>query len=209
MTRDRADAVVAKVAQALSSGTFEMAGSYRRGKSTVGDIDIVSKESARAVNPRLRPIAEEMINEGEQKTSIRVLGERVDIRFTDPGSFGSMLIYLTGSKDFNIRLRAIAIDRGLKLNEYGLEERSGGTLHTFPDEASLLSFLGLPFIPPEIREDRGEVERALAGDLPPLVETGAIRGDLHVHTSATDGRMTLEEARRSRGRARVPVHPRL
>jgi DNA polymerase (family 10) len=193
MTQDRADAVVTKVASALSPGTFEVAGSYRRGKSTVGDIDIVSRESPRMVNPRLRSIADEVINEGEQRTSIRCLGERVDIRFTETESFGSMLIYLTGSKDFNIRLRALAIDRGLKLNEYGLEERSGGTLHSFSDEESLFSALGLPLIPPEIREDRGEIERALAGDLPPLVEPGAIRGDLHVHTSATDGRMTLEE----------------
>ncbi len=193
MTRDRADAVVAKVASALTPGTFEVAGSYRRGRSTVGDIDIVSREPSRAVNPRLRSIADEVINEGEQRTSIRVLGERVDIRFTDKGSFGSMLIYLTGSKDFNIRLRALAIDRGLKLNEYGLEERSGGTLHPFPDEASLLATLGLPLIPPEIREDRGEIERALAGDLPVLVEPMEIQGDLHVHTSATDGKMTLEE----------------
>ncbi|MDD1660876.1 MAG: histidinol-phosphatase, partial [Methanomicrobiales archaeon] len=193
MTRDRADAVVARVTSVLTPGTFEVAGSYRRGKSTVGDIDIVSRESPRMVNPRLRPVADEIINEGEQKTSIRCLGERVDIRFTDQGSFGSMLIYLTGSKDFNIRLRAIAINRGLKLNEYGLEDRTGGGIHTFADEASLLSTLGLPFIPPEIREDRGEIERALAGDLPVLVEPKEIRGDLHVHTTATDGRMTLGE----------------
>jgi len=184
---------VERVASVLTPGTFEVAGSYRRGKSTVGDIDMVSRESPRAVNPRFRPIADEMINEGEQRTSIRCLGERVDIRFTDGGSFGSMLIYLTGSKDFNIHLRALAIDRGLKLNEYGLEERTGGSLHTFHDEESLFSALGLPLIPPEIREDRGEIERALAGDLPPLVEPGAIRGDLHAHTSATDGRMTLGE----------------
>jgi DNA polymerase (family 10) len=193
MTRDRADAVVARVSSVLTPGTFDVAGSYRRGRSTVGDIDIVSSESPRVVNPRLRPIAEEIINEGDQRTSIRCLGERVDIRFTEEGAFGSMLIYLTGSKDFNIRIRALAIDRGLKLNEYGLEERTGGTLHTFPDEASLLATLGLPLIPPEIREDRGEIERALAGDLPVLVEPKAIRGDLHVHTSATDGRMTLDE----------------
>ncbi|HTY52140.1 MAG TPA: DNA polymerase/3'-5' exonuclease PolX [Methanomicrobiales archaeon] len=193
MTRDLADAVVARVASVLTPGTFEVAGSYRRGKSTVGDIDIVSRESPRTVNPRLRPIAEAMINEGEQKTSIRVLGQRVDIRFTDPGSFGAMLIYLTGSKDFNIRLRAIAIDHGLRLNEYGLEERTGEGIHTFADEASLLATLGLPYIPPEIREDRGEIERALRGDLPVLVEPRAIRGDLHVHTSATDGKMSPAE----------------
>jgi DNA polymerase (family 10) len=104
-----------------------------------------------------------------------------------------MLVYLTGSKEFNIHLREIAIGKGLKLNEYGLEERAGEGLHTFPDEASLFSFLGLPLIPPELREDRGEIERALAGDLPVLVELKAIRGDLHVHTAATDGHLTLEE----------------
>jgi DNA polymerase (family 10) len=104
-----------------------------------------------------------------------------------------MLLYLTGSKEFNIRLRELAIGKGLRLNEYGLEERAGGGLHSFPDEESLFAFLGLPYIPPEMREDRGEITRALAGDLPVLVGQEDIRGDLHVHTSATDGRMTLAE----------------
>jgi DNA polymerase (family 10) len=104
-----------------------------------------------------------------------------------------MLLYLTGSKEFNIRLRELAIGKGLRLNEYGLEERAGGELHTFADEASLFAFLGLPYIPPEIREDRGEIARALAGNLPALVEPGEILGDLHVHSAATDGRLTLAE----------------
>jgi DNA polymerase (family 10) len=193
MTRDQAEAVVARATSVLTPGKFEVAGSYRRGKSTVGDIDIAAMESPQAVNSRVRSIADEIIAAGDEKTSIRCLGQQVDFRFTEPGSFGSMLVYLTGSKEFNIHLREIAIGKGLKLNEYGLEERAGGGLHTFPDEGSLFSFLGLPLIPPEIREDRGEIERALAGDLPVLVEPQAIRGDLHVHTAATDGHLTLEE----------------
>jgi DNA polymerase (family 10) len=193
MTRDQADAVVARATSVLTPGKFEVAGSYRRGRSTVGDIDIASMEPPSAVNSRVRSVAEEIIAAGEEKTSIRCLGQKVDFRFTEPGSFGSMLLYLTGSKEFNIHLREIAIGKGLRLNEYGLEERAGGDLHTFPDEASLFSFLGLPFFPPEIREDRGEIERALAGDLPVLVEQRAIRGDLHVHTAATDGYLTPEE----------------
>ncbi|HUK38573.1 MAG TPA: DNA polymerase/3'-5' exonuclease PolX [Methanomicrobiales archaeon] len=193
MTRDQADAVVAKVIPVLTPGTFEVAGSYRRGKSTVGDIDIAVAESPQAVNSRIRSVADEIIAAGSEKTSIRCLGRQVDLRFTEPESFGSMLLYLTGSKEFNIHLREIAIGKGLKLNEYGLEERAGDGLHTFADEASLFSFLGLPWFPPEIREDRGEIERALTGDLPPLVELKAVRGDLHVHTSATDGKMGLGE----------------
>jgi DNA polymerase (family 10) len=193
MTRDQADAVVARATSVLTPGKFEVAGSYRRGKSTVGDIDIVTMEPPQAVNARARSIADEIIMAGNEKTSIRCLGQQVDFRFTEPGSFGAMLLYLTGSKEFNIRLRGIAIEKGLRLNEYGLEERAGGGLHTFPDEASLFASLGLPFIPPEIREDHGELQRALAGDLPVLVEPAAIRGDLHVHTTATDGRMTLAE----------------
>jgi DNA polymerase (family 10) len=193
MTRDQAEAVAARATSVLTPGKFEVAGSYRRGRSTVGDIDIATMESPQAVNSRVRSVADEIIAAGDEKTSIRCLGQQVDFRFTEPGSFGSMLVYLTGSKEFNIHLREIAIGKGLKLNEYGLEERAGEGLHTFPDEASLFSFLGLPLIPPELREDRGEIERALAGDLPVLVELKAIRGDLHVHTAATDGHLTLEE----------------
>jgi DNA polymerase (family 10) len=193
MTREQADAVVARVTSVLSPGKFEVAGSYRRGKSTVGDIDIATMEPPSVVNSRIRSVADEVIAAGNEKTSIRCLGRQVDLRFTEPKSFGSMLLYLTGSKEFNIHLREIAIGKGLKLNEYGLEERDGGGLHTFADESSLFAFLGLPFFPPEIREDRGEIERALTGELPALVEPGAIRGDLHVHTAATDGHLTLEE----------------
>ncbi len=188
-----ADAVVAAVTVVLAPGSYEVAGSYRRGKSTVGDIDIVSKELPQAVNPRLRSIADEVIDEGDRRSSIRIRGQRVDIRFTRPGQFGSMLLYLTGSKPFNIKLRGIAIEKGYKINEYGIEERGGGSLHEFSGEEEMFSFLGMPYIPPELREDWGELEAALAGTLPVLVEQKDIRGDLHVHSSWSDGFLTLPE----------------
>ena len=197
MNRAEAEAVVARVAAALTPGTYEVAGSYRRGRSTVGDVDIVSREPAPQVNPRLRGVADEVMDEGDRKTSVRVGPQRVDIRFTPARQFGSMLVYLTGSKEFNIRLREMAITRGLRLNEYGINDRDGGGLREFADEESLFAFLGMDWIPPELREDRGEIARALAHDLPHLVTPGAIRGDLHVHSTASDGTLSLAELARA------------
>ncbi|MDD1657373.1 MAG: DNA polymerase/3'-5' exonuclease PolX [Methanomicrobiales archaeon] len=197
LNRAEAEAVVARVSAALTPGTFEVAGSFRRGRSTVGDIDIVSREPPPQVNARLRGIADEMIDEGDRKTSVRLGTHRVDIRFTPPRQFGSMLLYLTGSKEFNIRLREIAIGKGMRLNEYGLEDRKAGGLREFPDEESIFTFLGMDWIPPELREDRGEIARAQAHRLPPLVTAADIRGDLHVHTAATDGTLTLPDLARA------------
>jgi DNA polymerase (family 10) len=193
MNRFEADEVVSRVEPVMQPGTFEVAGSYRRGKSTIGDIDIVSKETPGVLNPRLRQIADEMIDEGDRKTSFRCLGKRVDVRFARAKQFGSMLVYLTGSKAFNIRLRQLAIGKGYKLNEYGIEEQATNILHEFPEEKDLFSFLGLDYIPPEIREDWGEVERAIHHRLPVLIETSDIRGDLHVHSNWSDGQLSLEE----------------
>ncbi|MDD1653007.1 MAG: helix-hairpin-helix domain-containing protein, partial [Methanomicrobiales archaeon] len=193
MNRAEAEAVVARVSAALTAGTFEVAGSFRRGRSTVGDVDIVSREVPAQVNVRLRAIADEMIDEGERRTSVRLGTHRVDIRFTPPRQYGSMLLYLTGSKEFNIRLREIAIARGLRLNEYGLEDRKAGGLREFADEEPIFTFLGMDWVPPELREDRGEIARAQAHNLPPLVSAADIRGDLHVHTAATDGNLTLRQ----------------
>ncbi|HVP94374.1 MAG TPA: DNA polymerase/3'-5' exonuclease PolX [Methanoregulaceae archaeon] len=193
MNRLEAEAVVNKVAGALTPGTWEAAGSYRRGKSTVGDIDIVSRETPSAVNPRLRTVADEIIDEGDRRTSVRVLGQRVDIRFSKERQFGSMMIYLTGSKDFNIRLREIAIAKGLKINEYGIEERADAKLHEFPTEQEMFRYLGLDYITPELRENQGEIERATEGKLPGLVTGADIRGDLHVHTSWSDGFLTIAD----------------
>jgi len=197
MTRQEADSVVSRVVPVLAPGSFAMAGSYRRGKSTIGDIDIVSKEPPSVANPKIRTIADEMIDEGSRKTSFRCLGKRVDVRFSRPGQFGSMLLYLTGSKPFNIRMREHAIFKGFKLNEYGLEDRAEGSLKEFSTEEEIFSFLGMDYIVPELREDWGEVQAALEHRLPVLVENEQILGDLHVHSNWSDGVLSLEEIARA------------
>lgn len=177
----------------LKPGTFVYAGSLRRGRSTVGDIDIVTTEPAASVNPVLRSIATEIIDEGTKKTSIFYRGKRIDIRFANPSEFGATLLYLTGSKEFNIRLRERAISRGLRLNEYGLLDQSTKEMIRCPTEEEVFHHLGLAFIPPELREDRGEVARAEAGTLPRLLEMEDIRGDLHAHTRGSDGVLSVAE----------------
>ncbi len=196
MIRSEADEVVEKIRPAFTPGTYEIAGSYRRGKSTIGDIDVVATEPAYSLNPRLRMVADEIIDAGEKKTSIRVLGRRVDVRFSRPSQFGSMLMYLTGSKAFNIKLREMAISRGYKLNEYGMEDRNYGGLREFSTEDELFSFLGMDIIVPELREDWGEIERALTHTLPELVRYEEIQGDLHVHSSWSDGKLSIPELAR-------------
>ncbi|NYT07041.1 MAG: DNA polymerase/3'-5' exonuclease PolX [Methanomicrobiales archaeon] len=196
MTRLEADAVADRVRPAFTPGTYEIAGSYRRGRSTIGDIDVVTTEPAHVINPRLRSLADEVIDEGDKRTSVRVLGKRVDVRFSRPQQFGSMLLYLTGSKAFNIRLREIAISKGFKLNEYGIEDRTAGVRREFSSEAEIFAFLSMDPVVPELREDWGEVERALTRSLPELVRQDAIRGDLHVHSSWSDGRLTIEQLAR-------------
>ena len=196
MNRLEADRIVARVASALKDAPFDTAGSYRRGVSTVGDIDITTTATAAVINPRLRAIADEIIDEGEKRTSFRCQGQRVDIRFTKPAEYGTMLLYLTGSKEFNIHLREIALSRGMKLNEYGIEERRGGVLQTFETEEAVFAFLGMTPVPPELRENRGEIERAFIHNLPPLIERADIQGDLHVHSDWSDGQMSLEELAR-------------
>ncbi|MDD1707888.1 MAG: DNA polymerase/3'-5' exonuclease PolX [Methanoregulaceae archaeon] len=193
MNRMEADAVAGKIRPVLTPETYEFAGSYRRGKSSIGDIDVVTTEPPGRLNPRLRTIAEEVIDAGDRKTSLRVIGKRVDIRFTRPQQFGSMLLYLTGSKAFNIKLREIAISRGYKLNEYGIEDRSTGTLKEFSREEEILAFLGLDYIVPELRENWGEVERSLSHSLPVLLDSREIRGDLHVHSSWSDGLLSIAD----------------
>ena len=117
-----------------------------------------------------------MIDEGERRTSVRVLGQRVDIRFTHERDQGAMLIYLTGSKEFNIHLREVAIESGLKVNEYGIEERADGKLHEFASEKDMFAYLGLQYIRPELRENLGEIELARKDQLPQLVEAADIQG---------------------------------
>ncbi|MCP1715009.1 DNA polymerase (family 10) [Methanocalculus alkaliphilus] len=188
-----AEAIGEEIIGVLPPGRYSFAGSLRRGRSTIGDIDIVTTNPAVSVNPGLRDIASEMIDEGTKKTSFFFKGKRIDIRFADPAEYGATLLYLTGSKEFNIRLRERAIARGLRLNEYGLLDQKTKELIRYPDEEMIFRQLGLSFIPPELREDRGEVARAESDTLPSLVEQKDIRGDLHAHSTGSDGTMTISE----------------
>jgi DNA polymerase (family 10) len=178
---------------------LEFAGSYRRGKETVGDLDIlVVARNAKEVMDCLAafPETEEVLARGETKMSLRLAGGlQVDVRVVPEASFGSALQYFTGSKEHNILLRARAKDRGLKINEYGVfrvrngqEERIAGRT-----EEEVYAALGLPLFPPELREGRHEFEWADRGELPQLVTLNDLRGDLHMHTQASDGVATIQE----------------
>jgi DNA polymerase (family 10) len=177
---------------------LEFAGSFRRGKETVGDLDIVIVSAYPdeamdrfAAFPRLQ----EVIARGDTKMSIRVAGGfQVDMRVVPAESFGAALQYFTGSKEHNVEIRGRAKKLGLRINEYGvyreedLDHPIAGTT-----EESVYAAVKLPWIPPEMRESRGEFEMAEQGRLPELITYANLRGDLHMHTTATDGENTLEE----------------
>lgn len=170
-----------------------LVGSARRGRATVGDIDIlVGAEDGREVMSFFvsQPDVTKVWGKGETKSSIRVRsGLNIDLRVVPPSSYGAALQYFTGSMEHNIATRQIAKRRGMKLNEYGLyrgEERIAGEI-----EESIYSELGLDWIPPEIRENEGEIEASQQGILPDLVE--GVRGDLHLHTDWSDGLSSIEE----------------
>ncbi|WP_067052559.1 DNA polymerase/3'-5' exonuclease PolX [Methanofollis ethanolicus] len=192
MTVAEAGAIAAAILAVLP-GEARVAGSLRRGRSTVGDIDIVTTAPSGPANLALRALAESVVEEGEKKTTLRIRGRQADIRYARTGEEGAMLLYLTGSKAFNIRLREIARTQGMRLNEYGLTDLATGRLSVYRTEEEIFAALGMAPVPPELREDRGEVERALRGDLPSLVNEADIRGDLHVHSDWSDGAMSLDE----------------
>ncbi len=174
------------------------AGSLRRGKETVGDLDLlVTGEGAPAALEQFvkHPKAQEILGKGENKASIRFghEGLQVDLRALGSESFGAALQYFTGSKEHNVALRQRALKMGLTLNEYGLAKVDGGQLVAQETEEEIYQALGLAWIPPELRENSGEIEAAAAGRLPKLIERAQIRGDLHMHTIESDGRATLEE----------------
>lgn len=173
---------------------IEVAGSFRRSRETVGDLDIlVATHDAQAVMRRFTAYEEvrDVLAAGETRGSVILKsGLQVDLRVIEPESWGAALLYFTGSKAHNIALRKLAQEAGLKLNEYGLfrgrQRLAGGS------EEDVYAALGLDWIPPELREDRGEIGAARAHRLPKLVTLADLRGDLHVHTKATDGHDTLE-----------------
>ena len=173
------------------------AGSFRRARETVGDIDILATaarpEEVIAAFVRM-PLVEEVLAKGPTKASVIVRDTiQVDLRIVEHRSFGTVLQYFTGSKEHNVRLRQIALDRGYSLSEYSLTRLSDGQDLFFDREEDVYTALGLPYIQPEMREDRGEIEAALQGRLPDLVALSDMRGDLHVHSNWSDGRATLAE----------------
>ncbi len=180
-----------------------VAGSFRRGRETVGDLDLlVTSEAPDRVFDafsKLPEVREVRLRGPTKETVVLASGLQVDLRVVEPASFGAALQYFTGSKDHNVRLRSLARDRGLKINEYGVfrgPTRIGGAR-----EEEVYGALGLPWIPPELREDRGEIALAAAGRLPRLVEASDLVAELHAHLSSTPDEDEVDRLLRD-GRAR-------
>lgn len=209
----RAEAILIDVMNRLRSAPglkkMDVAGSYRRARETIGDLDIV----AAAAVPR--EVIDHFINwnvitetivAGEQRATVRLkAGLNVDLRVVNPTSYGAALLYFTGSKDHSIHLRTIAKRQGLKLNEYGLwrgEQRIAGTT-----EAEIYQKLGLQYIPPELRENRGEIELAKAGKLPSLVPENDVIGDLHLNAETPERAASLIEAAARKGWHYIGIGP--
>ncbi|MFH1584178.1 MAG: DNA polymerase/3'-5' exonuclease PolX [Actinomycetota bacterium] len=173
------------------------AGSIRRRKETIGDIDILttSSNSKKVMNTFINlPQVKRVLVSGETKSSIVTFdGIHVDLRVVKPESYGSALAYFTGSKAHNIRIREIAMKNGLKINEYGVFDEKNNKKIAGENEEEIYQILDLPFIVPELREDRGEIEVAKNNNLPDLVKLSEINGDLHVHTVWSDGGNSIEE----------------
>ncbi len=190
-----AEEIVAALSPLAERCTY--AGSLRRGRETIGDIDVLAaaESSAELMETFASlPYVTEVIVGGDKKTSVRtVQGLQVDLRVVPPASWGAALQYFTGSKEHNVRTREMAVRAGLKLSEYGLFEVESGALIVSETEEEVYQRLGLPWIPPTMREDQGEIQAALAGELPALVELKDLRGDLHTHTDLTDGVASLED----------------
>jgi DNA polymerase (family 10) len=174
------------------------AGSLRRGRETVGDLDLLvtGPNALAALETFLAyPRVDEVLSKGENKASAKVGREalQVDVRALPPNTFGAAMQYFTGSKDHNVAIRTRAVKMGLKLSEYGLFRVEDDVRVAGETEDSIYEALGMAWIPPELRENCGEIEAAEERRLPELIERRHIRGDVHMHTTETDGRATLEE----------------
>jgi len=201
---DFAGALCAHLRAVRGIGEVVVAGSYRRRKETVGDLDILvtAKDGARVVDHFVGyEEVDQVLSKGTTRSTVILKsGIQVDVRVVPEESYGAALHYFTGSKGHNIAVRKLGMDKGLKINEYGVfrgEKRIAGRT-----EEEVYRSVKLPYIEPELREDRGEIDAAFAGTLPQLVTLADIRGDLHVHTRASDGKSTLREmaeAARTRG----------
>ncbi len=205
-----ADAIVADLLRLKSVTQATLAGSSRRLKETVADLDVVAtaKDSGEPMDAlAAHPLVVKVLARGETKQRVRLRsGIELDLRVVPDESYGAAMQYFTGSKEHNIVIRRRAQDRGLKLNEYGLFR--GDELVAGRTEEEVYRAVDLPWIPPELRENRGEIERAEKGKLPRLLELGDIRGDLHMHTTASDGTasiLEMIEAAKARGREYIAI----
>jgi DNA polymerase (family X) len=217
----RAEEHVAALVEILGAvpgvSSIEPAGSYRRRKETIGDLDLLAETTdPAALMARFTSLGtvDHIVARGGHKSAIRLMrGPQVDLMVMPPGAAGAYRLHFTGSKEHNVRLRARARDMGWSLSEYGFQRigedgepltGDAAELRTFPTEEEAYAFLGLPFIEPELREDEGEIEAALAGALPTLVTKADLRGDCHTHSDWSDGSQPIEvmaEAARRRGYA--------
>lgn len=221
MLLDRADDILRELIGALIETPgltrIEPAGSFRRRRETIGDLDLLAETSdAAALVGRFTtlPNVAAILQQGSHKAAVRLRdGPQVDLMIMPPGEAGTYLVHFTGSKEHNVRLRERARDRGWSLSEKGfaaldddgsVSSGPSARLLTFPTEAETYAFLDLPFVPPELREDRGELEAALRGEMPDLVDVSHLQGDCHSHSDWSDGTQPIEvmaEAARRRGYA--------
>ncbi|WP_214044628.1 DNA polymerase/3'-5' exonuclease PolX [Methanomethylovorans sp.] len=192
-----AEEISRKLADGRTIREVRIAGSIRRWKDVVGDIDLIARsdEPEKAMEAfTCMDNVQEVLEKGTNKGSVIYKGNiQVDLRIVKDDAFGSMLQHFTGSKEHNIKLRKIALAKGLHLSEYGPQDAETGTQFPFSAEEQQYEMLGLQFIPPELREDKGEIEAAMEKKIPRLIEISDIRGDLHVHSNWSDGKNKMEE----------------
>lgn len=207
------EAIVAKMSKVPGVVACDYAGSLRRRAETVGDLDILvaaAHHDAPAIMEAFAtaPGVVEVLGKGETKTSVVLdSGMQADLRVVPPESWGAALQYFTGSKDHNVAMRTIAVKKKLKVSEYGVFDESGAKI-AGEDEAGVYAAIGLAWMPPELRENRGEIEASVSGSLPRLVELKDLKGDLHMHTTETDGKSTLEDmaaAAKAAGRSYIAI----
>jgi DNA polymerase (family X) len=207
-----AEELVEDLRELPAAKSVAYAGSLRRMCETIGDIDLlVASEHPKAVMEHFAhlPLVAEVPARGTTKsTALTTKGVQVDLRVIEPSVWGAALLYFTGSKAHGIHLRKIAQRQEMKLSEYGLERADDASLIAAVTEEDIYAALGMSWVPPTLREDKGEVEAALAGELPELVEVNDLRGDLHMHTNLTDGLSSLEQmvdAAKARGYEYVAI----
>lgn len=191
-----AEAYVEHLRSRLSIEAISICGSLRRGRETIGDIDILvgSRDSEDVTCAFVDyPAVENVLLSGSTKSSVEIQGGlQVDLRVVELESYGAALQYFTGSKEHNVRVRRIGVEMGLKVNEYGVFERSSNRRVAGDSEHGVYESLGLTFIPPELREDSGEIDASRNLELPELVDASDVRGDLHVHSDWSDGSDPIE-----------------